>query len=123
MITGIENLPRTKQKAVLEFIFSEFDLDEAIKIDEENNGIILINDHRYFVIHPYEEQELIDDVNDDRFEEAFENLSEEQRNYVDRNRWIEDNGLQDFVEYLKYELDETPAEDYVCADGYHFYEL
>ena len=62
MITGIEDLPRTKQKAALEFISSEFDLDEAIKIDEEDDNIILINDNRYFVINPYEENELIDDV-------------------------------------------------------------
>jgi len=123
MITGIENLPRTKQKAVLEFISSEFDLDEAIKIDEEDDDIILINDNRYFVIHPYEENELIDDVNDNRFEAAFENLSEEQRSYVDKDKWIEDKGLQDFIDYLKYELDEMPSKDYLVFGGYHFYEL
>lgn len=123
MITGIENLPRTKQKAVLDFISSEFDLDEAISIDEEDNDIIVINDNRYFVIHPYEEQELIDDVNNNRFEAAFENLSEEQKGYVDKDKWIEDRGLQDFVEYLKYELDEMPSEDYLIFGGYHFYEL
>lgn len=123
MIIGIENISRTKQKAVLEFVSSEFDLDEAIKIEKESDDIILINDNRYFVIHPYEENELIDDVNNDRFEEAFENLSEEQKNYVDKDRWIEDKGLQDFIEYLKYELDEMPSEDYLTFSGYHFYEL
>lgn len=123
MITGIEDISRTKQKAVLEFVSSQFDLDEAIKIEEEDDNIILINDNRYFVIHPYEENELIDDVNDNRFEAAFENLSEEQRRYVDKDRWVEDRGLQDFVEYLKYELDEMPSEDYLIFGGYHFYEL
>ena len=123
MITGIEDISRTKQKAVLEFVSSQFDLDEAIKIEEEDDNIILINDNRYFVIHPYEENELIDDVNDNRFEAAFENLSEEQRRYVDKDKWVEDRGLQDFVEYLKYELDEMPSEDYLIFGGYHFYEL
>ena len=123
MITGIEDISRTKQKAVLEFVSSEFDLDEAIKIEEEDDNIILINDNRYFVIHPYEENELIDDVNDNRFEAAFENLSNEQKEYVDKDKWIEDKGVHDFVEYLKYELDEMPSEDYLMFSGYHFYEL
>lgn len=123
MITGIEDIARTKQKAVLEFISSTFDLDEAINVEEEDNDIIVINENRYFVIHPYEENELIDDVNDNRFEAAFDNLSEEQKKYVDKDAWIEDKGIHDFVEYLKYELDELPSEDYILAGGYHFYEL
>lgn len=123
MIIGIENITREKQKAVLEFISSEFNLDETIKIDEEDDDIVVINGNRYFVIHSYEEDDLIYDVNDNRFETAFENLSEEQRRYVDRDRWIEDKGLQDFIEYLKYELDEIPSEDYLVFDGYHFYKL
>jgi hypothetical protein len=123
MITGIEDISRTKQKAVLEFISSEFDLDEAIKVAEEDDDIITINGNRYFMIRPYEEEELMDDLNDNRFDAAFENLSDEQRHYVDKDSWIEDKGIHDFIDYLKYELDEMPSEDYVVAGGFHFYEL
>ena len=123
MITGIENISRTKQKAVLEFISSEFDLDEAIKIEEEDDDIVIINGTRYFIIRPYEEEDLMMDLNDARFDEAFSNVSDEQRKYIDKDLWIEDKGIHDFTDYLKYELDEMPSEDYICIGNYHFYEL
>ena len=123
MITGIENLSRTKQKAVLEFISSELNLNKDINIEEEDENIIVINNNRYFIINSYEENILIDNVNNDKFNAAFENLSEEQKSYVDMDRWIEDNGLSDFIEYLTHELNEIPSEDYLTFNGYHFYEL
>lgn len=123
MISGIEQIRKDRQKAVLEFITHEFDLDDAIKITEEDDYIITINEDRYYVIRPIEEDELMDEVNDDRFADAFENLSSEQRQYIDKDKWIEDHGLQEFTEYLEWELSEMPSKDVLYFGGFNFYLL
>lgn len=123
MITGIEKIDRAKQKAILAFISSEFELDDAIRIEEEDSDIININGTRYFMIRPWEEDDLMDDLNTQRFEAAFENLSDDQKKYVDEDKWKEDKGVHDFLDWLREELDELPSEDFVSEGGYNFYEL
>lgn len=121
MITGIEKIARAKQKAVLEFITNEMDLEDAINIETEDEDIILINDDRYFVIRACDEEDLMDQYNDEMFEAAFQDLSDEQLKYVNKDQWVSGKGYNDFLDYMKEVLNEYPSEDYIYYGGYNFY--
>jgi len=123
MITGIENLDKSLRKAVLAFIAENYDMDEPIEIEEEyDEDIIVINSDRYYVITGSEANDLLDEYNDELFSEEFRNATSKQLDYVDKEKWIEDNGLDDFKDYLEKVLDEYPS-DPNYTNGYYFYSL
>lgn len=122
MIVGIESISRSKRSAVLAFIADNFDLDDSITIEEEDGDILQINETRYFIIRAEEEYDIMDKINEERFEEAFSNLSNEQKKYINKDAWLENKGLYDFMVYLKDVLDELPS-DPQYYEGFSFYEL
>lgn len=122
MIIGIENLDKHMRKAVLAFIAENYNMDESIKIEEEDDNIIIINSDRYFIITGLDSDDLLDEYNNDLFSNEFSNLTSKQLDYVNKEEWIDDNGLDNFKDYLEKVLDELPSDpDYV--NGYYFYNL
>ncbi len=122
MIVGIENLDKNVRKAILAFIADNYDMDETVKVEEEDENIIIINSDRYYIITGAKADDLLDEYNDSLFSEEFMKFTPKQLDYVDKEAWINDNGLDNFKDYLENELGEFPSDsDYV--NGYYFYNL
>lgn len=122
MIVGIENLDKNVCKAILAFIADNYDMDETVKVEEEDENIIIINSDRYYIITGAKADDLLDEYNDSLFSEEFSKFTPKQLDYVDKEAWINDNGLDNFKDYLENELGEFPSDsDYV--NGYYFYNL
>lgn len=121
MITGLESLSSSLQKAFLEYIAHYCDLSEDLEIESINDFIYKINDVTLYVIDDGEIQRKITTYNSELFEEEFANLTEYQLKYIDRDRWEGDEGISTFTEWLE-------KQDYIVEDSdyfgrYNFYEI
>lgn len=121
MITGLEGLSSSLQKAFLEYIAHYCDLSEDLEIESINDFIYKINDVTLYVIDDGEVQRKITTYNSDLFEKEFNDLTEYQLKYIDRDKWEEDEGISTFTEWLE-------KRDYIVEDSdyfgrYNFYEI
>jgi len=122
MINGIENFDANLQKAILGCIASSFDMSEDIEVEELEDNVIQINDVKYYVITDDDQQRKIAGTNSDRFENFFDGLDDRQLEYVDRDAWEVDYGIQSFHEWLDEELGYYVIDnDYY--NRYNFYEI
>jgi len=121
MITGLENLNSSLQKAFLEYIAHYCDLSEDLEIESINDFIYKINDVALYIIDDGDVQRKITTYNSELFEEEFANLTEYQLKYIDRDKWEGDKGISTFTEWLE-------KQDYIVEDSdyfghYNFYEI
>ena len=122
MITGIENFGSSLQKAILNCIATLFDVSEDIEVEEVKDHIIKIDDIQYYIITEDDQQRILTDHNSAIFMEEFDGLSDYQLEYVDRDKWIEDNGVETFQEWLEDVIGYT-VRDVDYYGGFNFYEI
>lgn len=122
MIKGIEDLSSKLQKAVLGYITSMCDVSEDIEVEYCGDNIIKINDCKLYVITDQDIQEKLASYNADIFDEFFLNLSTEQKNYIDEDKWSEERDLTNFNEYLE-EIEDYEVIDSYYYGSYNFYEI
>lgn len=122
MIKGIEDFESGLQKAILEFIATNVDMSEDIEVTEVDEHIISINDVNFYVITDAEEKGILAKFNKEQFDNFFDNLDNQQLQYIDNDLWEEDYAITDFKEWLQ---EETPwmvdSKDYY--GNYNFYEV
>lgn len=122
MINGIEDFDVKLQKAILSYIASVCDMSENIEIEDVEDNIIKINDIELYVISYNDQNELLNNYNDTEFEDYFIGLTTRQFDYIDKEKWLEDYGTADFIDYLKDVLNYTVG-DVSNYGGYYFYEI
>lgn len=122
-IDGIENLSNVKYiRPVVGFVINNY--DDEVYITELDNNIIQINDDTYAIYYGHQEYELIDEHNNNIFEGLVTEVPIGWREYIDSKKWVEENGIEDFTDYLEDVLYEYTNIEYVeCVDGYNFYAL
>lgn len=122
-IEGIENLSNVKYaKPIVGFIIEQY--DEDVYITEVESNIIKINEDTYAIYSNWEESELIDEHNQDIFEGLVTEVPLGWREYIDSKKWIEENGIDSFEDYLEdvlYEYTDIEYKDSI--DNYNFYAL
>lgn len=122
MIKGIEDFESGLQKAILEFIATNVDMSEDIEVTEVDEHIISINDVNFYVITDAEEKGILAKFNKEQFDNFFDNLDNQQLQYVDNDLWEEDYAITDFKEWLQEETKWT-VDDKDYYGNYNFYEV
>jgi len=122
MIEGIENFESGLQKAILEFIATNVDMSEDIEVTEVDENVISINDIKFYVITDAEEKGILAKYNKEQFDDFFENLDNQQLQYIDNDLWEEDYAVTDFKEWLREETKWT-VDDKDYYGNYNFYEV
>lgn len=122
MIKGIEDFESGLQKAILEFIATNVDMSEDVEVTEVDEHIISINDVNFYVITDAEEKGILAKYNKERFDDFFEDLDNQQLQYIDNDLWEEDYAITDFREWLQEETKWiVDSKDYY--GNYNFYEV
>lgn len=121
MITGLETLSPSLQKAFLEYIAHYCDLSEDLEIVEVQEFVYKINDVVLYVLEDADIQKKITNYNMDLFEREFDGLTEYQLKYVDRDRWEAEEGIDSFSDWL--EIQGHVVEDNDYFGRYNFYEI
>lgn len=115
-IEGIENITdNTRLKYILYFIVSK---GEDVVIKEIDGYTFLLNDEEYVLISYADEDMLVNDFNSDLLNENICEVPKHWRPYVDGDKWIADNGINDIDDYWREVYDrklifETTIQDYV----------
>jgi len=115
-IEGIENITdNTRLKYILYFIVSK---GEDVVIKEIDGYTFLLNDEEYVLISYADEDMLVNDFNSDLLNENICEVPKHWRPYVDEDKWIADNGINDIDDYWREVYDrklifETTIQDYV----------
>ena len=102
-IEGIEYLPNSIVKEVIEFVLHNFLDNEEITISEVDDNIYLINDKKYFIIRTYDAYSMIDKFNEDLLQDALSKDTNNYRywlDYINIEGWIDDNGISNMEDYL-----------------------
>lgn len=122
-IEGLENISNVDfVKVIVEFILDNYE-GENIEVEEINSNTFSIDNDEYVLYTEREEYNLIDSFNDEEFSDAIMNVPKDWRAYINKNKWIDDNGISDFEDYLEsMDFDKLPT--YVTEiDGVNIYRL
>jgi len=122
MIKGIEDFESKLQKAILEFIATNVDMSEDIEVEELDDYVISINDIKFYVITDAEEKGILAKYNKEKFDDFFDNLDNQQLQYINEDLWEEDYAITDFREWLQEETQWT-VDDKDYYGNYNFYEI
>lgn len=102
-IKGLENIyNRAVARAILSFIYDNITDVEEVNIIEEGGDEYeyIINDDHYLIISTDDEYNVIDNFNEDEYNGAlYGNVSEEWRPYLNKDKWIEENGIGEIEEW------------------------
>lgn len=121
MITGLETLTPSLQKAFLEYIAHYCDLSEDLEIVEVQEFVYRINEVILYVLEDTDIQKKITTYNTDLFEKEFDDLTDYQLKYVDRDKWEAEEGIDSFTDWL--EIQGYVVEDNDYFGRYNFYEI
>ena len=125
-IKGLENIyDRAVARAILSFIYDNITDVEEVNIDEgEEEYEYIINDDHYLIISTDDEHNTIDSFNEDEYNEAlYGNVSEEWRPYLNKDKWIEDNGIGRIEEWWD-AMHSTTVLTYITKyDGINIYSI
>ena len=122
MIKGIEDFESKLQKAILEFIATNVDMSEDIEITEIDDHVIGINDIKFYIVADAEERGILAKYNKEKFDDFFDNLDNQQLQYINEDLWEEDYAITDFREWLQEETQWT-VDDKDYYGNYNFYEI
>ncbi len=122
MIKGIENLNPKLQKAILGCICNYFDLSEDIEVEELEEDVYQILDTKFYVITDDDIQRKIASYNSEHFADFFDNLTPDQMKYVDRDLWYEQEGINNFEDWIN-ECTDWIVDDTDYYGNYNFYEI
>lgn len=124
-IKGIENTDDKVAKSILNFIYDNFNDEEEINIEKKSDYLYSINDKEYVIIPEFNEYDLLDTYNDNLFEDVlYDSVNDPDywKTYIDKRKWIDDNGITDIVDYWS-EI-EGYTIDYVdCYNRIEFYKV
>ena len=122
MIRGIEDLNSKLQKAILGYICDHFDLSEDIEVEKLEEDIYKILDTKFYIITDDDIQREIASYNSEHFADFFNNLTPNQIRYVDRDLWDEQEGINNFEDWINMCTDWI-VDDTDYYENYNFYEI
>jgi len=123
VINGLENIYNPAvAKAILAFIYDNFS-EETVTISEgDEDNVYKINDDKYYILSRQDQYNLIDDYNEELFSDAVSGIPNSIVRYIDKDRWIDDNGVGCIEDYWE-DLFEDSL-DYVDGVGdISFYKI
>ena len=94
-INGLNNIDEEIRPIVLSFIGSHYDESSTLNIDIDDNDLININDARYYICDVSEVRNTQKDANDGFFEEQLYDCPRQWRSYINKELWLDDNGLSE----------------------------
>ena len=97
-INGLNNIEEEFRPILLSFIGSHYDDSSIINVDMSNdyNDLIIINDGTFYIGNLYVISDILRDANDEYFENCLcEEVPKEWRSYIDKEAWIDDNGMSE----------------------------
>lgn len=124
-IEGIENVNRVAiKKAIIQFICDNIDNDDIIiEVIDEYDYLYSINGTEYVIIPDYEENSIITSYNNDLFDDSVTEVRPVNWiDYINRESWIDDNGVHGFEDYYEYVYDKSIKYEY-CTNDIDFYRV
>lgn len=122
-IKGLYSISTDILRPILKFVAVNLPLNEEISIEEEEDGLLTINDSEsYLIITECEELDLMHDEEEYLFKEWTGDTHENVKKYIDKDAWLDDNGFRNFEEYWsKVHKDSLTYIDTI--DNYNFYKV
>ncbi len=93
-INGLNNIDEEIRPIVLSFIGSRYDDSSVINIGIDND-LIIINAEKYYICNVSDVREIQREANNEFFEDELFICPREWRDYIDKEAWIDDNGLSE----------------------------
>lgn len=93
-INGLNNVDEEIRPIVLSFIGNQYDESDIININIDND-LININDISYYICDVSDAREIQRNANDEYFEDQLYGCPRNWRNYIDKDAWIDDNGMSE----------------------------
>jgi len=93
-INGLNNIDEEIRPIVLSFIGSRYDDSSVVNIDIDND-LIIINAEKYYICDASDVREIQKEANNEFFEDELFSCQREWRDYIDKEAWIDDNGLSE----------------------------
>ncbi len=122
-IEGIENISNVGlAKVIVEFVLDYYE-DKDVEIEEVDSNMFSINGDNYALYTEQEQDDLIDDFNTELFQDAVCQIPHDWRSYVNKNKWIDDNGISDFEDYWEQTNYDFGLEYVTRIDGVNIYKL
>lgn len=121
-IEGIENISNVGlAKVIVEFVLDYYE-DKDIEIEEVDSNMFSINGDNYALYTEQEQDDLIDDFNTELFQDAVCTIPKDWRIYVNKSKWIDDNGISDFEDYWDQTNFDFGLEYVTRIDGVNIYK-
>lgn len=122
-IEGIENISNVGlAKVIVEFVLDYYE-DKDVEIEEVDSNTFSINGDNYALYTEQEQDDLIDDFNTESFEDAVCQVPRDWRPYINKSKWIDDNGISDFEDYWGQTNYDFGLEYVTRIDGVNVYKL
>lgn len=120
-INGLNNVNEEIRPIVLSFIGSNYDDSSVIDIDVDND-LININDISYYICEASDVRKIQREANNEFFEDELFDCPKDWKNYIDKDAWIDDNGMSE-TEAIAREFDREDCELVDRINNYNIYNV
>jgi len=122
-IKGLETLAdENLVTAITLYIYKNYSYSDEVSITVDDDDIYSINDERLVILSGSDERDVMSNYNEDLFDTEVYEVPRNWRDYIDKDKWIEDFGINDIVDYYASVLNIDIK--YLCTYSYvNFYEI
>lgn len=85
--------------AITLYIYKNYSYSDEVNITVDDDNIYSINDERLVILSNSDEKDIINDYNEELFDMEVYDVPRNWRDYIDKDKWIDDFGLNDIVDY------------------------
>ena len=105
-IKGLETLAdENLVMSIALYIYKNYSYSDEVNIAVDDDNIYSINDEKLVILSDSDETCIINDYNEDLLYSEIYEIPKDWRNYVDEDKWINDFGINDIVDYYSLVLD------------------
>jgi len=122
-IKGLETLAdENLVTAITLYIYKNYSYSDEVSITVDDDDIYSINDERLVILSGSDERDVMNNYNEDLFDTEVYEVPRNWRDYIDKDKWIDDFGINDIVDYYSSVLNIDIK--YLCTYSYvNFYEV
>ena len=108
--------------AITWYIYKNYSYSDEVSITVDDDDTYSINDERLVILSNSDEKDIINNYNEELFDMEVYEVPKNWKDYIDKDKWIDDFGINDVVDYYSSVLNMDIK--YLCTYSYvNFYRI
>lgn len=123
IIKGLETLANENLVlAITWYIYKNYSYSDEVSITVDDDDTYSINDEKLVILSSSDEKDILNNYNEELFDMEVYEVPRNWTGYIDKDKWIEDFGIDDIVDYYSSVLNMDIK--YLCTYSYvNFYRV